>query len=88
MTFLTNSRNMDELIQNVQDKFNSYDESKLRRVFLTLQGCMTEMIKVAGGNGYNIPHIYKDGLEMEGTLPTSLSVTQELYQSVLQMLAE
>jgi hypothetical protein len=88
MTFLTNSRNMDELIQNVQDKFNSYDESKLRRVFLTLQGCMTEMMKVVGGNGYKIPHIYKDGLEMEGTLPTSLSVTQELYQSVLQMLAE
>ena len=42
-TFLTQSKNMDDLIQNVQREFSSYDESKIRNVFLTLQGCMIEV---------------------------------------------
>lgn len=67
---------MDELSENVQNKFSSYDPSLLRRVFLTLQGCRIEVMKVAGGNGDKIPHMNKDGLEMEGTLPTVLNVTQ------------
>jgi len=36
---------MDDLIQNVQREFSSYDESKIRNVFLTLQGCMIEVMK-------------------------------------------
>ena len=54
-TFLTSSKNMDELIQNVQREFSTYDESKIRNVFLTLQGCMIEVMKKGGGNGYKIP---------------------------------
>jgi len=86
-TFLTRSKNMDELIQNVQREFCSYDESKIRNVFLTLQGCMIEVMKKGGGNGYKIPHMNKDGLEAAGMLPDSLSVDEELYQAVLQQLA-
>ena len=54
-TFLTNSKNMDELIQNVQKEFSTYDESKIRNVFLTLQGYMIEVMKKRGGNGYRSP---------------------------------
>ncbi|KAL6861529.1 hypothetical protein ACP4OV_017229 [Aristida adscensionis] len=86
-TFLTSSRNMDELINNVQQEFSKYDPLLLRNVFLTLQGCMIEIMKKGGGNGYKIPHMKKDALEAAGMLPTSLSVNQELYHAVLQILA-
>jgi hypothetical protein len=78
---------MDELIQNVQREFSNYDESKIRNVFLTLQGCMIEVMKKGGGNGYKIPHMNKDGLEAAGMLPNSLSVDRDLYHAVLQQLA-
>jgi hypothetical protein len=78
---------MDELIQNVQNEYASYDASLLRRVYLTLQSCMIEIMKVTGGNGYKIPHINKDGLEMAGALPAALNVDHELYQNVMQSLS-
>ncbi|KAL6882610.1 hypothetical protein ACP4OV_011300 [Aristida adscensionis] len=86
-TFLTRSRNMDELIQNVQQEFSKYDESLIRNVFLTLQGCMIEVMKIGGGNGSKIPHMDKDALEAAGMLPNSLSVNPELYHAVLQTLS-
>jgi len=85
-TFLTQSKNMDDLIQNVQREFSSYDESKIRNVFLTLQGCMIEVMKKGGGNGYKIPHMNKEALEAAGMLPNSLSIDRELYHDVLQQL--
>ncbi|KAL6845041.1 hypothetical protein ACP4OV_025214 [Aristida adscensionis] len=86
-TFLTRSRNMDELIHNVQQEFSTYDPLLIRNVFLTLQGCMVEIMKKGGGSGYKIPHMNKNALEAAEILPTSLSVNQELYQDVLQSLA-
>ena len=77
---------MNDLIQNVQKEFSNYDESKIRNVFLTLQGCMIEVMK-KGGNGYKIPHMNKEALEAAGMLPDSLNVDEELYQAVLQQLA-
>jgi hypothetical protein len=85
--FLTNSRNMDELIQNVQNEYASYDASLLRRVYLTLQSCTIEIMKVTGANGYKIPQINKDGLEMAEALPAALNVDHELYQNVMQSLS-
>lgn len=79
---------MDELIANVQKEFHEYDQCLLRRVFLTLQGCLLEVMEIDGGNGYKIPHMNKDRLEMDGMLPTSLIVNEELYQKVLQKLSE
>ena len=78
---------MDELIQNVQREFSTYDESKIRNVFLTLQGCMIEVMKKGGGNGYKIPHMDKEALEAAGMLPNSLSMNRELYDAIQQQLA-
>jgi hypothetical protein len=36
---------LDELIQNVQNEFDNYDPDTLNRVFLTLQGCLVEVMK-------------------------------------------
>jgi hypothetical protein len=45
-TYITSSKNMDELIRNVQTEFTNYDQSKIRNVFLTQQGCMTKLMKM------------------------------------------
>jgi hypothetical protein len=44
-------------------------------------------MKIGGGNDYKIPHMYKDGLERAGDLPTVLGCDRELYESLMQMLA-
>ena len=40
LTYKLPCRNMDELIDNVEKEFEKYDPHTLRRVFLTLQGCL------------------------------------------------
>ena len=47
------ARNLDELICNVEHAFKEYNPSTLNKVFVTLQACMLEIMKVRGGNRYN-----------------------------------
>ena len=82
------SNNLDELIDNVMHEYDAYDADKINRVFLTLQSCLIEVMKIGGGNDYKIPHMYKDGLERAGNLPDVLEITDVLYDSVMQTLAE
>lgn len=83
----TDSRNMDELINNVIEKFDNYDPTLLNRVYLTLQGCMIEVMKAGGGNKYAIPHMNKERLEELGILPDRLSCDRQLYETAVQSLA-
>ncbi|CAN6372171.1 unnamed protein product [Urochloa humidicola] len=80
------SRNLDELIANVQKEYDDYDPKLIRNVFLTLQGCMIEVMKDGGGNKYKVPHMSKDKLEAQGILPNRLSCERELYENVMQIL--
>jgi hypothetical protein len=41
-------------------------------VFLSLQCCMIETMKVYGGNNYKVPHLGRHKLELEGQLPLTL----------------
>jgi hypothetical protein len=77
---------MNDLIANVKNEYANYDPRSLRNVFLTLQGCMIEVIKAGGENKYKIPHMNKDGLDALGILPKSLNYVRELYQSVMESL--
>jgi hypothetical protein len=86
LTYERISRNLDDLIQNVTNEFDNYDPDTLNRVFLTLQGCMIEVMKDGGGNRYEIPHMDKDRLEVLGMLPRSLSVDRQLYEDVVASL--
>ena len=86
LTYDRISRNLDDLIANVQNEFENYDPNTLNRVFLTLQGCLIEVMKDGGGNKYKIPHIDKDRLEALGMLPTSLGCDRQLYEDVLALL--
>ena len=81
------SNSLDELINNVQHEYDAYDANKINITFLTLQGCLIEVMKKGGGNDYKIPHMYKDGLERAGNLPNVLDCDHELYESVMQAVA-
>jgi hypothetical protein len=54
LTYERISRNLDKLIQNVKNEFDNYDLDTLNRVFLTLQGCLVEVMKDRGENRYKI----------------------------------
>jgi hypothetical protein len=49
---------------------------------------MIEVMKDGGGIGYKIPHIHKDRLEAEGKLPSTLSITAELLEHTVALVAE
>jgi hypothetical protein len=84
LTYSMNCRNMDELIANVINKFTDYESTLLRRVFLTLQSCLIEVMKVRGGNRYKIPHMNKSRLEALGILPKRLRCDYQLYQDAIR----
>jgi hypothetical protein len=77
---------MDDLIANVINEYENYNPVLLNRVFLTLQGCMIEVIKDNGGNKYKIPHMNKERWEAAGMLPKSLSCEREIVQKAIEWL--
>lgn len=86
LTYTRISNNMNDLIANVQNEYENYEDKSLRNVFLTLQGCMLEVMMAGGGNKYKIPHMNKDRLEALGILPKSLTCDRQLYESVMESL--
>jgi hypothetical protein len=56
------------------------------RVFLTLQSCLIEVMKIRGGNRYKILHMNKARLESLGILPTRLNCEAQLYHDVIQFM--
>ncbi len=56
---------IDELIAVVKESFDGLERSKLDNVFLTLQGCMEEVMRSDGGNQYKIPHMSKERLRRD-----------------------
>ena len=79
---------IEELIHDVEEEFEAYDEEKLNRVFLSLQMCMREVMKIGGGNGYRNPHMNKSRLERQGRLHHRLSCDRDIYNSALAYLAQ
>ena len=84
----TNPSNIDELIESVHKKYRDYNPKVLNKVFLTLQGCLIEVMKNSGGNRYKVPHMGKDRLEALGLLPKTLSCDPQLYASAMDILAK
>ena len=66
-----------ELIQMVQETYSEYPAANINRIWLTLQSCMNEIIKVHGCNQYKIPHMGKEKMEKENRLPVALEVCPE-----------
>ncbi|GJZ05793.1 hypothetical protein Tco_0539586 [Tanacetum coccineum] len=66
-------RNIDELLSAVQTTFENMPSHELNNVFLTLQTCIKEMMKIHGGNNYQTPHIGKGRLARQGNLPLQIT---------------
>jgi len=71
----------------VEDSFDEYPTERVNYIFLTLQTCMKEIMKVGGENKYKIPHMKKATLDREGRLPLQISCDVSLVQSVIDTLA-
>ncbi|KAF7147220.1 hypothetical protein RHSIM_Rhsim03G0157600 [Rhododendron simsii] len=76
-------KNIDELVSVVVSAFEELSPQTLDNVFLTLQACMIEIMKVNGGIGYKVPHIGKGGLMRDDNLPTQLQCDHDLVESVM-----
>ena len=63
LRYKTVSKTINDLIGAVHETFETYSVEKLNRIFLTLQLCMMETMKVKGSNTYQLPHINKEALE-------------------------
>jgi len=83
LTQRTVCRTLDQLIQNVEKEYEDYNPNTLRRVFLTLQSCMIEVLQVSGGNRYKVPHMNKARLEALNILPRTLDCPREIYEMAL-----
>ncbi|KAL4573060.1 hypothetical protein LXL04_019853 [Taraxacum kok-saghyz] len=77
---------VDELVSAVQTSFDKMQSHELNNVFLTLQTCMKEILKVQGGNNYRIPHIGKNWLERQGNLPLQIECEQSLIDEAVSYL--
>jgi hypothetical protein len=69
-------RTMDDIIKLVQKHYWEYPHNKINRIWLTRQQVMNEILDCNGDNTYKIPHMNKEKLEREGTLPMVLAVSE------------
>jgi hypothetical protein len=82
------SMTTEELVATVDRDFKDYSVHQANQIFLTLHGCMQEVMKIGGGNGYDIPHIRKGVLERQGRLPLQLKCDASLVQDVMVQINE
>mmetsp|Transcript_20119 Transcript_20119/g.43378 ORF Transcript_20119/g.43378 Transcript_20119/m.43378 type:complete len:361 (+) Transcript_20119:486-1568(+) len=72
-----------ELITCVEKALQDYPTHKLNRVFLTLKAVMNEIVDSHGANEYKLPHMNKERLEREGTLPLTLECSEDIWRHVI-----
>ncbi|XP_021717069.1 uncharacterized protein LOC110684935 [Chenopodium quinoa] len=78
--------NVDELTEKVEEAFTTFDANANKYIWLSLQSCMTEILKKDGGNNYILQHMKKRLLDRQGILPERLEVPYELVQSAVKYL--
>ena len=79
-------KSMPELIECVERAFNEQETEKLNRIFLTLQACMVESLKVKGHNSYKLPHLGKMKLEKKKMLPHTLTCDKAVIAATREYL--
>ncbi|KAH6805808.1 hypothetical protein C2S51_030639 [Perilla frutescens var. frutescens] len=82
------TNNVDELVNAVVTFFENLCPTKLNKIFLTLQSCMLEIMKIQGHNAYKIPHMGKYALSRQASLPLNLEVPPELVRQSIDYLIE
>lgn len=69
-------------IQSIQYKTSSKTTEEL------VAAVDEEVMKVGGGNGYDVPHIRKGMLERQGCLPLQLKCEAQLVQAAMAQINE
>ncbi|XP_057803452.1 uncharacterized protein LOC131018765 [Salvia miltiorrhiza] len=82
------STNVDGLVNVVINSLNELSPTTLNKVFLSLQSCMVEILKVKGRNRYKIPHLGKDALIRQDMLPLNLQVPSEFVRECISYLID
>ncbi|XP_012851562.1 PREDICTED: uncharacterized protein LOC105971259 [Erythranthe guttata] len=77
-------KTVDRLVNAVVHAFETFPAIKSNRIFITLQLCRIEIMRVRGSQKYKTPHIKKAMLEREGRLPTRMKCDLALVQDVLR----
>lgn len=88
MTDCRSPRNIQELVEGVEEEFENYEVDKLFRSFVTLQAVMVEVMKNEGGNDYKLPHLHKDRRQNEGRLIIFLSCDAQLVAETRAIIEE
>ncbi|KAM3233256.1 hypothetical protein P3L10_018615 [Capsicum annuum] len=81
-------KNVDELVEAVERFFDEMKAEQLNHMFLTLQSCMTEVMKDNGGNNYKVPHLSKNGLERKDNLPLQLHCDIDIVNQAAALLQQ
>ncbi|RZC57567.1 hypothetical protein C5167_004867 [Papaver somniferum] len=69
---------VDEFIASVTRAFESFSVEDANNVFITLQSCMKEILRIKSGIHYKIPHMHKWRLIRDGQLPNVLECDPEV----------
>lgn len=83
-----NTKTIDELVAAVLKSYEEICPKSLNNVFMSLQCCMVEIMKVKGKNSYKTPHMKKGALERQGSLPIDLQVCDALVLECITYLTE
>ncbi|XP_028060307.1 uncharacterized protein LOC114263922 [Camellia sinensis] len=75
--------NIDELVYAVEKSFEELSWETLDHVFVTLQACILEVMKINGGNNYKLPHMAKRKLMRDGTLPYQIQCEPHVVENAL-----
>ncbi|XP_057811551.1 uncharacterized protein LOC131025782 [Salvia miltiorrhiza] len=79
---------VDQLVNAVCNSFIELSPVALNKVFLSLQGCMIETMRMNGHNAYKVPHMSKDALIRQNVLPITLEVDKELVNECISHMIE
>ncbi|XP_021719034.1 uncharacterized protein LOC110686728 [Chenopodium quinoa] len=78
--------NLDELVTKVQESYEAFNPQVNKYIWLSLQKCTIEILKVQGGNKYKLPQMNKKKLENLGELPNNVPVQKELVLEAVKYL--
>ena len=81
------AKKIDEIVEKVESAYWNFPAGRSNRVFLTLQGCLREILKEKGGQHYLVPHMKKAMLERLGELPKTLPCDAAIVQEAIDFLA-
>ncbi|XP_057791204.1 uncharacterized protein LOC131008338 [Salvia miltiorrhiza] len=79
---------VDQLVNAVCKSFMDLSPIALNKVFLSLQGCMIETMKMNGHNAYKLPHMSKNALIRQNALPLTLKVDKDLVDQCIMHMIE